>query len=285
MQTIPGRRGTTAHGSLPSVCYERLAHASGGQFARPSSTTAERASRCVRRRAGAPRDASSSRPLAEREDIADVDRAPGRGSAIRVPVQALRPQPVGFAAREERVRALVPGRHASAPSLCPVEHEPCSDERAGRAPHELVRLVRDVLAHPSEKVVREICARRRGETPTRRIPDSPVRSADSRSARARPDPACLKSGRAGVARASRSAMSRRDRGVVSAWPRSAEIVECPEDTRRAAVEDPSAGSSHRQRSQSSARQRSFGPRNAASASVDDLADAGADALRRPRARR
>ncbi|HWQ24191.1 MAG TPA: hypothetical protein VNK94_08815 [Gaiellaceae bacterium] len=85
-----------------------------------------------------------------------------RQAAELLPVQTLRPEAVAVAAHPERLGAL-PARLAPALVSRPLEHEPGSAERPGRAPHDLLGLVRDVRAHERVQAIGEGTAR--GEAP------------------------------------------------------------------------------------------------------------------------
>jgi len=97
-------------------------------------------------------------PLVERKDVADeaVRRA---DDPLDLAVQVLRPQAVGTATCEERRSALVP-RVTPARISRPLVQQACRHERPRRAPHELVRLVRDVAAYEAMEVVGELARRR-----------------------------------------------------------------------------------------------------------------------------
>ena len=207
---------------------------------------------------------ASSRAAAERQDVSD-ETVHGAEIARRVPVELLRPQPVGIAAREKRHPRSRPTPRATA-RLC-VQSSMCraAIERSRRAPHELVGLVRRRSPGRARwSVVGELPARCDSETPTRRMPDSPVRSADSRSARATVRPAIR--GRASPA--CRSSVRERERARDRAASRRGRVAA---DRRAPRGRPPRRNTGlqrarRRQRSQSSARHRSFGPRNAASVS-------------------
>ena len=79
--------------------------------------------------------------------------------ALRLAVELLRPEPVVLAARDQRLRAFAPG---PSPPLLPgrLVHHVRDEHRAGRAPHQLLELVGDVLAHAREKRVRQFGLRR-----------------------------------------------------------------------------------------------------------------------------
>ena len=225
------------------------------------STTAVRAStafdvrcRAARRRESRPRPSARTFPTRP---------CTGPRHAIRVPVQLLRPQAVGVAAREKRCRALVPGL-APSQLLCPVEHATRGDERSGRAPHDLVGLVVDVLADASVERVGEV-GLGASRNAASRIPASPLGAPTrARLGKVRPSPG----GRASRTRAARAraARGRPRSSLVSAWPALAQVGERPQDARSAAIQRPSAGSSHASDPSAPHGQRSFGPRSAASVS-------------------
>ncbi len=97
----------------------------------------------------------------EREDVPDE---PVRGSeiALRVAVHVLRPGAVGVLPRQYRICAL---RARAAPALVagPLEHESRGDQRSGRTPHDLVRLVADVRPHSRVQRVRKTTAGRKSK--------------------------------------------------------------------------------------------------------------------------
>ncbi len=81
----------------------------------------------------------------------------GPERAVLVAVEALLPQTVALAAAEQCVRALTPGL---GPALLarPAVHRVRREQRSGRAPHQLVGLVVDVLTHPLEERVGQLGA-------------------------------------------------------------------------------------------------------------------------------
>ena len=148
-----------------------------GQFARPSSTTASRASSaavsCSSVRVGVVVDASSR--------TSTLPTTPCGGPRPRkfVAVEPLRPQPV-----RPRVVATAPRR---SPCNCvppssragPLAHRARGEQRAGSAPHQLVRLVVDVLLARAGAGRARDRAFGRAATRRARIPLSPLSRADS----------------------------------------------------------------------------------------------------------
>ena len=208
-----------------------------------------------------PTDASS-RAAARAPGRFRRDRARGRDSASRARGAAASTARRNRDARE-RIGALVP-RRAPPRVSGPLEHEPRGDERSGSAPHELVGLVRDVLrgrARGARRRVPGSVRQPKRDEQNPRLARQECRLALAR-ATVRPPPksgfaACRSSVRErDIARDPISFLHGRDRRRSS----SAQM------TPAAPQYSVFSGLVARHRSQSSARHRSFGPRNAASVS-------------------
>ena len=190
------------------------------------------------------------------------DRARGRDSAIACPYSCCVHCPSASRRARSAIRALVP-RLAPPRVLCPVEHETRGDERSRSAPHDLVGLVVDVRPDARVELVGEMPGSVRARNAQAEGPDLPDRSADSRSARASPSTA---RGRASPRAARACASATAARFEPSLRGRGRRRSSSAHRTPAAPQYSVLQRARRRQRSQSSAGQRSFGPRNAASVS-------------------
>ena len=261
---IPGAPWHHCTRILSVACSPSALALRGGQFASPSSTNGGAFEDDVGRAAHERPTDASSRDSGRAPGRFRRDRARGRDSAIRVPVEPLRPLPVGIATRENGIRALVP-RLAPPRVLCPVEHVPRGDERSRRAPHELVGLVRRRSPGRAGGARRRSAGSVRHET--QQAGGSPTRPSGART-RARLGQVGIPAMKSGFARVPlERARARPRRGRASSLRgRGRRRSSSAQRTPAAPQYRSFSGLVARQRSQSSARQRSFGPRSAASVS-------------------
>ena len=208
------RRGTTGRGSR-RACPRAPRRSCAGQFASPSSRTASAA-----RIAAVSRSSSGVRvTLQQRMDVPDETVRRAEAAPRLHAVEPLRPDPIRVAPREQSIGALAPG---FGPALLPgpAVHRVGGEHRPGRAPHQLLGLVGDVLAYARDERVGQIvgsarAARRRRGSRSRRgtARTRPATGAACRRRRAAPR---ARARAPASRRRSGREPSRRDRGGASA---------------------------------------------------------------------